>query len=137
VRTVFADTLYWVASLTLGDPWHAATLRAVASLGQFHVVTTEEVLDEFLTAYAGRGEFLRRQAAKAVRAAMGNPHVTVRSQSHQSFLAGLALYESRADKAYSLTDCISMVTMRDEGITEVLTNDHHFTQEGFLILIHR
>ncbi|ETW95116.1 MAG: hypothetical protein ETSY1_31995 [Candidatus Entotheonella factor] len=27
-----------------------------------------------------------------------------------------------------------MVTMRREGLTEVLTNDHHFTQEGFRIL---
>jgi len=27
-----------------------------------------------------------------------------------------------------------MQTMRREGLTEVLTNDHHFTQEGFSIL---
>jgi predicted nucleic acid-binding protein len=137
VRKVFGDTLYWVASITPGDPWHAATMRAVASLGQFHLVTTEEVLDEFLTAYSGRGPFLRGQAAKAVRAAMGNPHVTVLPQSHQSFLAGLALYESRADKAYSLTDCISMATMRAEGLTDILTNDHHFTQESFNVLIRK
>jgi len=42
--------------------------------------------------------------------------------------------ESRPDKEYSLTDCLSMLTMRREGMTEVLTNDHHFTQEGFQIL---
>jgi hypothetical protein len=79
MRRVFADTLYWVASLTPGDPWHAATRQAVASLGRFHVVTTEEVLDEFLTAYAGRGDFLRQQAAKAARGhgqrhGAGRPH---------------------------------------------------------------
>jgi len=28
-------------------------------------------------------------------------------------------------------------TMRQMGLTEVLTNDHHFTQEGFTILITR
>jgi hypothetical protein len=27
-----------------------------------------------------------------------------------------------------------MATMRREGLTDVLTNDHHFTQEGFHIL---
>jgi predicted nucleic acid-binding protein len=27
-----------------------------------------------------------------------------------------------------------METMRREGLTDVLTNDHHFTQEGFHIL---
>jgi len=34
-------------------------------------------------------------------------------------------------KGYSLADCISMQTMRREGLTDVLTNDLHFEQEGF------
>lgn len=36
-----------------------------------------------------------------------------------------------SDKGYSLTDCISMQTMRREGLNDVLTNDRHFEQEGF------
>ncbi len=52
-------------------------------------------------------------------------------QSHDSFMAGLDLYEARPDKGYSLTDCISMNVMTAEGLTDVLTNDMHFTQEGF------
>ena len=62
MKQVFADTLYWVASITPGDPWHAPTLRAVAALGPVHLVTTEEVLVEFLSAYAGRGAYLRGKA---------------------------------------------------------------------------
>ena len=50
MKQVFADTLYWVASITPGDPWHAPTLRAVAALGPVHLVMTEEVLVEFLSA---------------------------------------------------------------------------------------
>jgi predicted nucleic acid-binding protein len=49
----------------------------------------------------------------------------------------LDFYASGTDKSYSLVDCISMHTMRQIGLTEVLTNDHHFTQEGFIILIKR
>jgi predicted nucleic acid-binding protein len=45
------------------------------------------------------------------------------------------LYEERNDKGYSLVDCISMSTMRRVGISAVLTNDHHFTQEGFQVLL--
>jgi uncharacterized protein len=56
------------------------------------------------------------------------------SQTRTLFLEGLALYEARLDKEYSLTDCISMQVMRREGLTEVLTNDRHFTQEGFQLL---
>ena len=62
------------------------------------------------------------------------PGVLVIPQSRASFLAGLGLYERRPDKGYSLTDCISMQTMRREGITEALTNDRHFEQEGFRAL---
>ena len=53
--------------------------------------------------------------------------MTVFPQSRASLLDALTLYKSRPDKEYSLTDCISMQTMRREGLTEVLTNDHHFT----------
>ncbi len=137
MRQVFADTLYWVASITPGDPWYTLMLQAVAALGPVHLVTTEEVLVEFLSAYAGRGAYLRQEAMKAVRAILANVHVTVMPQTHESFMRGLDFYASRADKAYSLVDCISMNTMRQMSITEVLTNDHHFTQEGFTILIKR
>jgi predicted nucleic acid-binding protein len=50
------------------------------------------------------------------------------------FLGGLELYRARPDKGYSLTDCISMHTMRGLGITDALTNDRHFEQEGFRAL---
>jgi predicted nucleic acid-binding protein len=56
-------------------------------------------------------------------------------QSRASFLSGLQLYRARPDKGYSLTDCVSMQTMRREGLTEVLTNDRHFEQEGFHTLL--
>jgi uncharacterized protein len=59
---------------------------------------------------------------------------TVIPQTRTGFLDALALYQARPDKAYSLTDCISMQAMRREGLTDVLTNDRHFTQEGFHIL---
>ena len=52
-------------------------------------------------------------------------------------MKGLDFYASRTDKEYSLVDCISILTMRQMNITDVLTNDHHFTQEGFTVLIKR
>jgi hypothetical protein len=47
---------------------------------------------------------------------------------------GIQLYNSRLDKDWSLTDCISFVVMRERGITEALTGDHHFEQAGFTTL---
>ncbi len=54
---------------------------------------------------------------------------------NQTFLSGLALEQARPDKEYSLTDCISLDAMRQEGITEILTHDNHFAQEGFAVLL--
>jgi uncharacterized protein len=51
------------------------------------------------------------------------------------FSAGLELFRSRRDKEWSLTDCMSFVVMRERGITDALTNDHHFEQAGFRILL--
>jgi predicted nucleic acid-binding protein len=47
----------------------------------------------------------------------------------------LVLYEARGDKDYSMTDCISMERMRERSISAVLTNDRHFSQEGFAVLM--
>ena len=33
MKQVFADTLYWVASITPGDPWYAPTLAGGRSSG--------------------------------------------------------------------------------------------------------
>jgi predicted nucleic acid-binding protein len=94
-------------------------------------VTTDEVLAEYLTFFSRAQEFKRRKAGMTVQAVLDNPAVRVIPQSRESFLQGLDLYLSRADKSYSMIDCISMTTMRREGLTDVLTNDQHFAKEGF------
>lgn len=45
------------------------------------------------------------------------------------------LYRERADKEWSLTDCVSFVVMQDQKLTEALTADHHFEQAGFKALL--
>jgi uncharacterized protein len=130
----FVDTFYWIALSNRRDQWHTRVRAFDDALAAYRLYTTEEVLTEFLTFYSEGTPHTRSQAALFARRALANPLVVVLPQTHHSFLEGLHLYESRLDKAYSLTDCISMQTMRREGLTEVLTNDHHFTQEGFAIL---
>jgi predicted nucleic acid-binding protein len=92
------------------------------------------VLVEYLTFFATAHEHIRRKALTHARRILDTPGVRVVPQSRDSLLAGMALYEARPDKGYSLTDCISMQTMRREGLTDVLTNDRHFEQEGFRAL---
>ena len=135
MRRVFADAHYWVAILNDQDQSHAAAQAMSQALQSVPIMTTEEVLIEVLAFFCERGEYLRQSAAVFVESILSNPGVEVRHQSHQSFLDGIALYKARPDKEYSLTDCISMNLMKQEGITEILTHDDHFRQEGFTILL--
>jgi predicted nucleic acid-binding protein len=135
VRLVFADTLYWGAALHPQDQYRTHVIRAREALGEVRLVTTDEVLTELLDGLAQCGTHLREAAARAVRMILDDRRVTVHPQSRQSFLAGLRLYEQRSDKGYSLVDCISMTTMSRQGIMEILTNDHHFIQEGFRVVL--
>jgi predicted nucleic acid-binding protein len=75
------------------------------------------------------------QHLRAVQRMQSDAMITIAPQGHESFLAGSRLYEACSDKGYSLTDCISKVVMGREGVSEVLSNDQHFTQEGFSRLL--
>ena len=129
MKAIFADTYYWIA---LTVPEDAGYERAQQIKDD--IITTDEVLSEYLTFFCAAPERLRRRAAVNVQAILDDPTVRIVPQSHESFLGGLELYQSRPDKGYSLVDCVSMQTMRREGLVEALTNDRHFEQEGFRAL---
>ncbi len=135
MRRVFADAQYWVAILNDQDQSHAAAKAISLTLRGVTIVTTEEVIIEVLAYFCERGQYLRQAAVAFTDGILSTPFVVIRPQSHQTFLDGFALYKARPDKGYSLTDCVSMLAMRDEAITEALTDDDHFTQEGFSILL--
>ena len=47
----------------------------------------------------------------------------------------MSLLAAQIDKTYSLCDAVSFVLMRNRGIQEALSTDHHFEQAGFSILL--
>lgn len=135
MNDVFADTFYWIALANPADQWHRAAKEFAESNRETRLVTTEEVLTEFLNCYAGSGDRRRTIVGAMCEQVMAHPDVTVVTQTHSSFIMGLNLYRKRDDKGYSLTDCISMSLMTEHGIEAVLTHDNHFAQEGFMILL--
>lgn len=130
MKAVFADTFYWIALTNPQDSYHRRVQHSLLSLGSRTIVTTGEVLTEFL-AYCASDPQLRVEAVLVVQDILNSDGVIVIPQTHSSFVGGLELYRARPDKGYSLTDCISMRAMQTEGLLDVLTNDRHFQQEGF------
>lgn len=132
---IFADAFYWIALANPADQWHDTAKQFNEENPDAVLITTEEVLTEFLNYYAESGERRRRIVGAMCEQVLVHPKITVIAQTHENFMKGLDLYRQREDKGYSLTDCISMSLMRERGIREVLTHDNHFTQEGFTILL--
>jgi len=50
--------------------------------------------------------------------------------SESLYKKGFDLFRRRRDKEWGITDCISFVVMKERGLDEALTTDHHFIQAG-------
>lgn len=135
MQKVFADAVYWIALINPADQWFKPTHALSASFSNYCIVTSSEVLTETLNFYAELGTAKRNAAAELIRSVLVNVDIEVIGSSQNGFIEGLALYESRQDKGYSLTDCISMNVCRNLKISEILTHDDHFSQEGFIVLL--
>lgn len=97
-------------------------------------LTHSVVLSEFVPLCHSRG-LNRMDSLSFASDLVGDPDIELVWVDETLTRAGLSLLQSRLDKTYSLCDAISFVLMRHYGITEALTTDHHFAQEGMLRLL--
>lgn len=95
---------------------------------QSTIVTTEAVLWEWLNAMSEAGT--RRLATEGYRRCKSDPRIEVVPFNSELIGAALRLYDARADKSWSLTDCLSFVVMKQRNLIDALTSDHHFKQAG-------
>ena len=128
----FADTFYYIALLSRADRRH----DRAADLTEGYdgtMVTTTAVLTELGDGLADTGG--RELFVNLVSDLTNDPDVVLVPVDLAMFQRGVELYADRPDKDWSLTDCISFVVMRERGISEALTGDHHFEQAGFAVLL--
>jgi predicted nucleic acid-binding protein len=132
MTSVFADTFYFIALLNADDDAHGAA-AGYSTDNAVRFVTTAWVLTELadgLAETSGRTIF-----AGLLNDLRADARVDVVDADAQLWQRGIALYDSRRDKGWSLTDCISFVVMTDRKITDALTGDRHFEQAGFRALL--
>ncbi len=128
---LFADAFYYIALLNPSDRAHAEALRISATLKR-EIVTTVWVIVEVADALHSPA---RRRHVHHFLANLANRAKTRIIPANEDWYArGMALYGARADKAWSLTDCISFEVMREFSLSEALTGDHHFEQAGYRAL---
>jgi len=127
----FGDTFFYLAFTNERDDAHEKAVKFIATHSP-RIVTTEWVLTEVADAMAAGG---RERFGELLAAIDADRSTEVVAASHALFDAGVERYLARADKAWSLTDCISFLVMDDHGLTDALTGDRHFEQAGFQLLL--
>lgn len=132
MKPVFADTFFFLAAINPKDRAHGAALDW-SDHYQGPLVTTAWVVTELADALSERRN--RDTFRQLHEALLADSRLRLIPASSALMERGLKLYLSRADKDWSLTDCISFVVMTDESLTEALTGDRHFVQAGFQALL--
>lgn len=135
MKTVFADTGYWIALLDPQDMLHQKAVNLSIALSQAQICTSEMVFTEVLNHFAKRGNFLRQAASALIESVQKNPAIQIIAQSDALFQQALILYNQRPDQAWSHTDCASFCIMQQQNILEALAYDKHFEQAGFIALL--
>ena len=132
MKPVFADTFFFFAILNRADPLHQRAVAFSRNSRQLRI-TTDWVITELADGLSQVND--RERFMDLYRHIQLSPAIRVVPASRGLLEEAIALYASRPDKDWSLTDCVSFVVMRDEGIIQALTGDHHFEQAGFNALL--
>ena len=125
------DSAYVIALVNRRDQYHLHAKRLAHQYRNTPLVVTEGVLLEIGNSLAGR---FRNQAAQVIGEFIHSSQVEIVYTSPQLLIAAIDLYKQMSDKEWGLVDCLSFVVMRERGLTDALTSDHHFVQAGFSAL---
>jgi predicted nucleic acid-binding protein len=97
-------------------------------------LTHNYVIAEYV-ALANARRFPRRSVLDFVIDLLGNSDIETMWVDESMHRAAVELLTLRQDKTYSLCDAVSFVVMHQRGVSEALTTDRHFEQEGFVRLL--
>lgn len=134
MKMLFVDTAGWVAAADADDPGNEAVRRARDDWLETGglLVTSDYVCDETLTTLRIR---LGLSAARAWwDQVVASQRLRFEAVDADRARRARELFFRYTDKDSSFTDCTSFALMRELGIRDALTLDHHFRQMHFRIL---
>ena len=133
--SIFVDTAALIALGNRQDQWHAQaiSMSRQLTLAGCRFLTTDAVLLEVGNTFSRVA--YKPAALRLIETARESPRWRCVASDRVLVDRGLALFRQMTDKDWSLTDCISVVVAREQGLQQIFTTDHHFTQAGFEILL--
>jgi predicted nucleic acid-binding protein len=127
------DTSGFLCLYEKGEPDHE---RAVAFYDAATTarLTTNYVLTEYTALAQVRG-IPRLEIIKFSTRILEDEEIEIVWVEERLHRQAVELIKQRADKTYSLCDAVSFVLMHQRAVSEALTTDKHFEQEGFTRLL--
>jgi len=132
MKSVFADTFYFLALLNERDAAHERALIASRVPG-LRLARTGFVLIELADALCK--PYQRDEVLTLYQVVETDSAFHFVRASAELIQQGWKIYRERPDKEWPLTDCISFVVMHEFELTQALTADRHFEQAGFRALL--
>lgn len=131
----FIDTGFVIALVSPRDRYHAIAkhLSDQIEADGTRLVTSQAIILEIGAALSK--SVFRPAAVRLIEAMQSDPLIDVIPVSDERLQQAFALFKERADKEWSLADCLSFDIMRERGIVDALTPDMHFAQAGFAVLM--
>jgi uncharacterized protein len=130
-RTVIVDTSALYALVDRNDPNHAAASTFLRSLtAQDALLLSNHVFDETMTLTKARlGVHVALQLGMRLRNSRMIQSIICDEGIEMAIWRTFSQYK---DKAWSYTDCASLVLAQTREIQEAFAFDHHFSQMGLV-----
>ena len=132
---VFVDTSAWLALINKSDTFHvkAKNIRDILLRDNIQFIVTDYVIVEVANSLSKIP--WRPSAIQLINSIQLSENIRVVEINKEIYNEAWGLYSNRTDKEWGLTDCASFVVMKRYAITVAFTNDHHFEQMGYNILL--
>ena len=138
-RDLFVDTSGWAYHLVVSkDLLHdkVEILMKEAIIQRRKFVTTNYIIHELVALLTSSHFHLPRpKVIEAINKIKSDVSVEVVHIERTIDNRAWALLEARPDKTWSLVDASSIIIIKNFGMTEALSTDHCFSQEGLIKLL--
>jgi predicted nucleic acid-binding protein len=134
-REIFVDTSGFYSLLVQRDDKHkaASAILRQAAKKRRRFLTNDYVLDETATLLKARG--VGHLLAAFFSAVFESDACRVQWTDAEQFTTVRNFYLKHVDQAWSFTDCVSFLVMKEHRLLEALTKDEHFEEAGFVALL--
>jgi len=135
IEAIFVDRFAWIATINKSDNYHEICLGILEELlnNQAKLITTNYVVVETINALS-KVEF-RKTVIEFIDKLEKSPSVQIIRITDEIYNNAWTFYKQRMDKDWGITDCTSFEVMRAFNVKKAFTNDKHFEQAGYSLVV--